>query len=419
MSVPFATPSGGTERPVDPPQTRWRERRADHRDSLLAHMRSGSKAKAPPARQTVGTYTGLCLLIAFADRPPSTDHREVDDFCNRPGYGGFGNNGSVADYFRDASAGRLTYRTIVLPYYTAQHPFAHYDDNTIAWPERTRELVSEALAFHLAAGVDFGALTADAQQAVYAINVFYAGAQAATFSQGLWPHSGRLVAPLKLAPGRVALDYQLCAMGDALTLGVYCHENGHMLCEFPDLYDRATSRRGIGRYCLMCQGCIADSRNPTHPCGYLRWKAGWGEARPLAAGPQTLPPSTTNTFLIHRRSDTEYLLLENRLNRGRDASLPGSGLAIWHVDELGDNFLPENSPVRHAECRLLQADGLTELDDGIDDGDAQDLFAQGRDAVFVEGTPLAPRWWDGSPTGLQIRRLRADGEDLRFEVELA
>ena len=41
-------------------------------------------------------------------------------------------------------------------------------------------------------------------------------------------------------------DYQLSAMGDALSLGVYCHENGHMLCDFPDLYDNATSRRGIG-----------------------------------------------------------------------------------------------------------------------------------------------------------------------------
>jgi hypothetical protein len=31
----------------------------------------------------------------------------VDDFCNKPGYTGFGNNGSVYDYFLEISGGAL------------------------------------------------------------------------------------------------------------------------------------------------------------------------------------------------------------------------------------------------------------------------------------------------------------------------
>jgi hypothetical protein len=46
----------------------------------------------------------------------------VDDFCNKPGYTGFGNNGSVYDYFLEISGGRLRYKNLVTPYYTAQHP---------------------------------------------------------------------------------------------------------------------------------------------------------------------------------------------------------------------------------------------------------------------------------------------------------
>src|SRR5205814_8855757 len=33
----------------------------------------------------------------------------------------------------------------------------------------------------------------------------------------------------------------------------------------------------------------------------------------------------------------EYVLLENRQAKGLDASLPGSGLAVWHIDERPSN----------------------------------------------------------------------------------
>jgi M6 family metalloprotease-like protein len=408
---------GGAERP------RWQERRDDHREALNRQVRSAGVHRAPPQRTTVGEYTALCVLIDFPDRPQTIAQQEVESFCNQPGYRGFGNQGSVADYFRDASNGRLEVRTKVLPYYTAQQPFTHYDDADVPWPQRTQELIAEALKHHRERGESFAELTADDQQAVFAINVFHAGAQAATFSRGLWPHAWRLDAPLRLAAGRNALDYQLSAIGEQLSLGVYCHENGHMLCEFPDLYDRETNRRGVGRYCLMCLGCHADARNPTLPGAYLRWRAGWGDAQGLAAGEQRLPPSSSNRFLIHRRSgvDTEYFLLENRRRDGRDAALAASGLAVWHIDELGDNFEPGRSMAghQHAECRLLQADGLTELDDGSDDGDGTDLFGPGPDPVFVDGTARAPRWRDGTPAGLQIHSLRNDGDDLVFTVELS
>jgi hypothetical protein len=56
---------------------------------------------------------------------------------------------------------------------------------------------------------------------------------------------------------------------------------------------------------------------------------------------------------------TEYFLLENRLQMDRDASIPGSGIAVWHIDELGDHSnqnLEPNSKHLNYEVTLVQAD---------------------------------------------------------------
>ncbi len=413
-----ATTTAGATLPLQPP--RWQDRRDQHRAQLLQQVRSGGALRAPPRRPTVGDYTGLCLLIDFPDAPAVVARDEVDAFCNQPGYGGFGNQGSVTDYFRDVSAGRLTYRTVVLPYYTARHDSSHYADTGVPFPQRARELINEALAFHRQAGTDFGALTADPQQAVYAMNVLYAGPAAPVWSQGLWPHASRLEMPVRLATGRSALDYQITSIGDRLTLGVYCHENGHMLCDFPDLYQYADQRIGVGRYCLMCLGSNPDPRRPTQVSAYLRYRAGWGEATPIGSGLQRLGPASSNRFLVHTRSDTEYFILENRRREGRDMMLPSSGLAVWHIDELGSNARPNDAPEghRHAECVLLQADSRDDLGRGDGDGDDGDLFAPAPGPVFVDGSQRAARWWDGTPVGLQIDSIEADGDDLVFNVEL-
>ena len=77
-----------------------------------------SRRSRPPSV----TSRGLCLLIQFPDVPGTITQQEVDHFCNQAGYTGFGNNGSVHDYFLEVSDGKLRYRNVVTAYYTAsQH----------------------------------------------------------------------------------------------------------------------------------------------------------------------------------------------------------------------------------------------------------------------------------------------------------
>ncbi|MCA9234322.1 MAG: M6 family metalloprotease domain-containing protein [Planctomycetales bacterium] len=401
------------------PEPWWKTRRQQVKGAKRA-MAMANVFAAPPARQTIGDYAGLCLLVEFSDMPGTIPRDEVDAFCNQPGYGGFGNNGSVYDYFLDNSVGKLRYATIVAPYYTARHPRAYYTNPAAPYGQRARELIREALAYHVAQGFDFGGLTTDVEDHVYATSVFYAGNRVNNWSEGLWPHASRLLTPYPVAPGVRAYDYQITDIGSALTLGTYCHENGHMLCDFPDLYDYGApgiQSGGIGSYCLMCAGGNANRRNPVQICAYLKHQAGWANSvTPITTGLTAQAPAGTNDFFVYARNAVEYFILENRQRSGRDAALPDSGLAIWHVDELGSNNNEQMTPGSHYECSLEQADGQFDLEHGQHAGDEKDLFHAGWRDRFADSTTPSSKWWDGTASGLDVYGIGPTGTQMTFSA---
>ena len=221
----------------------------------------------------VGSYVGLCLLIRFPDVAASIPSTEVAQYCNASGYSGFGNNGSVRDYFHTVSDGRLDYTSVVTEYVTAKHPREHYTDPSVEFGTRTRQLIREGLKRLKTQGFDFSELTADADGYVRALNVFYAGPCVNDWSEGLWPHSWALDEPFAASSTRTFSDYQITNIGSELTLRTFCHENGHMVCDFPDLYDYGYESNGVGDFCLMCGG--GSDTNPVQVSAYLKHQAGW------------------------------------------------------------------------------------------------------------------------------------------------
>ena len=403
------------------PEPRWKTRREQFK-TLQARTLAANMALAPPSRQTVGDFVGLCLLVQFPDVPGSISHEQVEAFCNQPGYQGFGNNGSVRDYFLDNSAGKLRYSTVIAPYYTARHPKAYYTNPSVPYGQRARELIQEALAFHVSQGFNFSGLTVDDHDYVFATNVFYAGSRVNDWSQGLWPHASRLLTPYQAATGILAYDYQITDMADSLTLGTYCHENGHMLCDFPDLYDYGAPgirSGGVGAYCLMCAGGNADKRNPTQVSAYLKYQAGWASSvTEISADLSAIAPAVGNHFFVHARSPAEYFIIENRLKSGRDKALPDSGLAIWHIDVLGNNSNEQMTLKSHYECSLEQSDGLFDLERGDHTGDDRDLFHAGWKDSFSNHTVPSSKWWDGSSSGLVVSNISAPGPDVKFQIDI-
>ncbi|HZM97559.1 MAG TPA: M6 family metalloprotease domain-containing protein [Vicinamibacterales bacterium] len=400
-------------------EQRRRERREQQR-AIRAMAAAGGPMLAPPQRQTVGTFVGLCLLIDFSDAPATISREEVDRFCNQTGYNGFGNHGSVSDFFLENSLGRCRYTNIVVPYYRALHPKTYYTDRTIPQPRRAYELMNEAIAFHKAQGFDFSPLTVDSQGFVYAMNVYYAGPVTNNWAEGLWPHSHHLGTAVQLRSGMKAYDYQFTAMGSELGLGTFCHENGHMLCDYPDLYDYGYESSGVGGYCLMCAGNNVSERNPIPISAYLKRLSGWaGNVTTITHGATITLEAGTNDFAIYSRGGREYFLIENRRRTGRDASLPDEGLAIWHVDEEGDNSHEQMTSGSHYELSLEQADGLFQLERQRNQiGDAGDLFA-GPLARFGDSTLPDSKWWNGTSSNLRIEEVSAADQSITFKCFLS
>jgi M6 family metalloprotease-like protein len=392
--------------------SRWQQRRAE-KQAQLRNIAAATPLEAlPKSTVTVGNYVGLTILIQFPDVGGTITQGQVNDYCNLPGYSGFGNNGSVRDYYFDNSHGKLTYTNLVTQYFTAAHSRAYYTDPAIAYGTRARELIVEALTFLKANGFNFSALTADASGYIQALNVFYAGPTVNNWAEGLWPHSSGLAAPFDAGGGKKFSDYQITNIGSELTLRTFCHENGHMICDYPDLYDYGYDSTGVGNYCLMCYG--GNNKNPVQICAYLKNEAGWATSlTTITAGTNATLSSLTNDFYIYARSATEYFIIENRQQTGRDSFLPDSGLAIWHVDETGSNNNQQMTPALHYECSLEQADNLFHLEHNNNAGDSADLFAAPT-TTFTDSTGPDAKWWDGSNSGLNITAISASAASMSF-----
>ena len=271
--------------------------------------------------------------------------------------------------------------------------------------------MNEALAFHKAHGFDFSRLTVDNQGFVYAMNVYYAGPVTNNWAEGLWPHSHHLGSPVQLRPGMQAFDYQFTAIGAELELGTFCHENGHMLCDYPDLYDYGYESSGVGGYCLMCAGNNVSEKNPIPISAYLKRLSGWARhVTPLTHGATITLDADTNDFAIYSRGGREYFLIENRRRTGRDASLPDEGLAIWHVDEDGDNSheqMTQWKPLRtlaRAGRRTVPARAAAESG-----GRSPATSLPDQRARFADDTVPDSKWWNGTSSNLTIDQISPAG----------
>ena len=362
---------------------------------------------------STGAVRGLTILVTFDDVGSTVTRADVDDMLNGANYTRNGNICSAREYFRTVSSGKLDYTNVVVGPYKLSRNRQFYVQNL---------LVEEALQLAVADGLDLKQFDSKNENVVDALNILYAGQT--QYNGELWPHNWHI----DLKFGNVRTDlYLLTSLGRTaadLSIGTFCHENGHLLCRFPDMYDYGERdgdnvvSAGIGMYCLMGSGNHLDfGRSPSPVCAYLRDLVGWcdNEEDLQAGGPKTATHGDYNRVLKHRTSKpNEYFLVENRSKMDLDRGLPASGLAVYHCDILGSNELQEGSSAKHYQCALIQADGHRDLEMNVNQGDGSDLYGQTQGvALSAESSPHS-REWDGRDSNLIISDISAPGAAITF-----
>jgi hypothetical protein len=111
----------------------------------------------------------------------------------------------------------------------------------------------------------------------------------------------------------------------------------------------------------------------------------------------------------------EYYLIEVRNKSERDAKMPDSGLAVWHVDRMGSNDYNQMTSAKHYEASILQADGLLELENNINRGDSDDLFGAPDAIECTHKTNPNTSWWSGEMSGIRILNISEPGTTMTFD----
>jgi hypothetical protein len=176
---------------------------------------------------------------------------------------------------------------------------------------------------------------------------------------------------------------------------------------------------------------------PSHMSAWSKQQLGWvkptlisDEAESVTIAPASTQADVYQLFPSGQENGQEYFLVENRQRTGFDAGLPGSGLAVWHIDEtigLSQNNVNSMECAPSLDCSsehylvsLLQADGNWDLEQGNNRGDDGDLFP-GRYHNTTLNRFSAPdsRLYDGSTSQVSITEITESQSSITANLTYA
>ncbi len=373
-------------------------------DQHLAALGKGS-AGSPPAKAAAGfgfyshpnalTY-GVTMIVDFSDRPAVFTAAQITDWLNKPGFTMGSTKGSVHDYYYEVSNGQLDLENDVYGYYRAQHPKSWYEG--LPGYSGSDSLVKEMMNY-FDPSVDFSKYDNDKNGTTEAINFVYAGS-GQTFAQGLWPHSGNVG---QTRDGVRVGRYNMSDMGNSLTLYVFCHENGHMIFGWPDLY-------WFGDYCIM--GNRMSDVNPEAVNDFYRADQGWIPTVDITSSTNAryrVWPNGTGYRYVNPAKTQEMFFWSNVKNTGRWSNLRGRGILLYHFDYT----IGGNTSGTQRSLYVVEADGNNAMAGAQwpnPGSAATDFYYQPNKSEFSSSTNPASLW------GLRIYNISAIADTMTFYV---
>jgi len=343
---------------------------------------------------TVTASTMDAMLFGNGDNPAYYPYESLTNFYDRSSYGLFDlGGGSTLGWYQTA-----------------------YDRSAVVETDAGRDnLIKEALNHFNGLGHDFSQYDNDGDGDIDYFIVYWTGPDT-NWGSFWWLYKTSFSDPFYILDGKLLSSYSWQMESDHP--GGVIHETGHGL-GLPDLYDYDNTvgpDGGVGGVDVM------NSYKYDLNC-FFKWMLDWLTPTVVSGGRQelTLEPSATSpeAVLIWPGIGLgnvfgEFFMVQNRQDVGNDTAdwFVPDGYSIWHVDSTLNpslKFAYNNSTTSHKLLRLMEADGLEEIEAaGCNSGttcpvaDAEDLYGEGDEITHVsspssdkyDGAVSCVRVWD-------------------------
>jgi M6 family metalloprotease-like protein len=421
--------------------------------------------KSPNYMASAGIANIPVILVNFSDTETTFDKADIDSLMFGTG------NGSMRDYYNEVSYGTFSISNGpegIAGWHNAPESHGYYGANSPSTgvDVGAAELVIDAVAA-ADAEFDFSHYDMDGDCYVDAVAVIHQGTgeEAGGPETDIWSHqfylywaaqypyydgTGEYTTNDTADCGNIVVDRYIImpeTLPDSLgggiqTIGTLTHEYAHVL-GLPDLYDTDYSSEGVGYWGLMGTGAWGHvdvpGDRPVHMTAWSKYFLGWvtpTEVTETLSDEEIEQAATAEDVYQFIAGSPftggEYFLLENRQQAGFDVGLPGSGLAIWHIDDdftTGNNddnnyecYPPSDCSTTHYRVALVQADGLWDLEMGpyvtgdqtiINPGDDGDLYPGiTNNTSFGVNTTPDSNFYSGDESSVGVTSISASGQTM-------
>lgn len=387
-------------------EARRRAMRSSSTKPSLAATTGSTSADTPPTPPpaqipVAGTTTikNIVILACFNDHWDTVNNTvlaargrvnttEYSNLFNQTGYNIDGAVGSVRDYYREISYGKLTVDAVVSGWVRLPQNEAYYGADTTSTDPNWQAMIVDAINAAKAAGFNFAQGDSDGDGWADCLTVIHSGygqEWGGNPTTCIWSKEGDLNSVIT----KDGVSMQRCHTEPALRggsgstgisrIGVICHEMGHFF-GLPDLYDYSNITNGLGDWCIMAGGSWngGDGRSPSHMSAWAKTMLGLVKPVRIHSQEAVALARVEDHPAVHMLQDGmangEYFLAENRSRTGFDnASEISPGIIIYHVNSQSENNDLGTWP--HPAVKIEEADGNDSLGQHIAGSQASDAWS--------------------------------------------
>lgn len=294
-----------------------------------------------------GPVSGVIHVLVIAAAFPDVNYTLSIDQVKRNWFG------PVAEYYHEASFGKLTVEGDIYGWYTLPYPEAHYGKSCLSINDAGCD--GEDAAWQVAQdAVHIAGNSINFKNYDYFIFIHSGyGQESSGVKDDIWSVTwmgGMYIETPTKTIGVFSIVPELEA-AHTVPSGVYCLEFGHDL-GLPDLYNTNSHKTILGPWELMDKGAWngdPPGSSPAHMTAWDKIQLGWISGPELA----TVSPGGTSSFTVdptevvssgvhaiqiplgsdaESSNPSQYYLVEVRSLTGFDAALPAAGVLITYVD---------------------------------------------------------------------------------------